>query len=288
MSDGANPAGGETRVPEAAGTVPAGDGTADAGRTERRRPSRAGRGGSLLELALLGVLADGPQHGYEVKKRLDGVLPVWSSVSFGSLYPTLGRLERAGDVVAATAEVDADPTSSDDEPATGSDDATPMTGTLSGELAAFRARLRDRTNRPGRPRRNARGQRGRKAYTITASGRARLHELLTTLDPADDRTFALQVAFASHLDTAERLAVLGQRRGELTARLERSSTADEPADPWRASLRRHTVAAVAADIAWVDSLLAGEDPRSPTTPSSPETTTTRTAEPAGSTTGGRP
>ena len=139
-----------------------------------------------------------------------------------------------------------------------------------------------RTSRPGRPRRSPRGQRGRKAYTITASGRARLHELLTTLDPADDRTFVLQVAFASHLDTAERLAVLGQRRGELTARLERSSAADEPADPWRASLRRHTVAAVAADLAWVDSLLAGEDTRTPST------TTTRSAEPAGSTTGGTP
>ena len=251
-----------------------GDPSTDTGRTERRRPSRAGRGGSLLELALLGVLADGPQHGYELKKRLDGVLPVWSSVSFGSLYPTLGRLERAGDVEAATA--DADTTLATDEP-------TPMTGTLSGELAAFRARLRDRTSRPGRPRRSPRGQRGRKAYTITPSGRARLHELLTTLDPADDRTFALQVAFASHLDTAERLAVLGQRRGELTARLERSASSDEPADPWRASLRRHTVTTLAADIAWVDSLLAGEDTQSPMT-----TATTRAAEPAASTTGGRP
>jgi DNA-binding PadR family transcriptional regulator len=242
----------------------------DAGsaRAERRRPSRAGRGGSLLELALLGVLAEGPQHGYELKKRLDGVLPVWSSVSFGSLYPTLGRLERAGDVVAATPDLDADDSVGDDSVGDDAEGSTagdpdgsgiPMTGTLAGELAAFRARLRDRSSRPGRPRRTTRGQRGqrgRKAYTITAAGRARLHELLTSLDPADDRTFALQVAFAAHLETAERLAVLGQRRGELIARLDRASTAAEPTDPWRASLRRHSVATVAADIAWVDSLLA--------------------------------
>jgi len=264
---------------------PARSGAGDTVRAERRRPSRAGRGGSLLELALLGVLADGPQHGYELKKRLDGVLPVWSSVSFGSLYPTLGRLERAGDVVAATPDPDAT-VAADESAPDGEPDATPMTGTLSGELAAFRARLRDRSNRPGRPRRSTRGQRGRKAYSITDSGRARLHELLTTLDPADDRAFTLQVAFASHLDTAERLAVLGRRRGELTARLERSADTDEPGDPWRASLRRHTVATVAADIAWVDSLLAGEDTESPT--ASPTPTPTRTAEPAGSTPGGRP
>ncbi len=277
-SDGAE---GAIRDPSSDASSSPGEAAGETGRAERRRPSRAGRGGSLLELALLGVLADGPQHGYELKKRLDGVLPVWSSVSFGSLYPTLGRLERAGDVVAAASDTES-PLATDEPAAGGDADATPMTGTLSGELAAFRARLRDRTSRPGRPRRSPRGQRGRKAYTITASGRARLHELLTTLDPADDRTFVLQVAFASHLDTAERLAVLGQRRGELTARLERSSAADEPADPWRASLRRHTVAAVAADLAWVDSLLAGEDTRTPST------TTTRTAEPAGSTTGGKP
>lgn len=264
---------------------------ADAGRVERRRPSRAGRGGSLLELAILGVLADGPQHGYELKKRLDGVLPVWSSVSFGSLYPTLGRLERAGDVVTASdldedQADDADPDTDGTDGGEGDGSSTPMTGTLSGELAAFRARLRDRSSRPGRPRRTTRGQRGqrgRKAYTITAAGRIRLHELLTSLDPADDRTFALQVTFASHLETAERLTVLGQRRGELTARLERASLTAEPADAWRASLQRHTVATVAADIAWVDSLLAGDTRRT-----EDDTTTARPAEPAGATTGGTP
>lgn len=251
-------------------------------RVERRRPSRAGRGGSLLELALLGVLAEGPQHGYGLKKQLDAVLPVWSSVSYGSLYPTLGRLERAGDLVAIdTDDADGDEPAVQDE-ATVEDEATPpLTGTLAGELATFRARLRDRTARSGRPRRTGRGQRGqrgRKAYGITNPGRARLHELLTSLDPADDRAFTLQVAFASHLDTAERLAVLGRRRGELAARLDRSSTTPEPADRWQASLRRHTLDVLAAELAWVDSLLAGVDLPSPTIPS----------ETAGVSTGGTP
>jgi DNA-binding PadR family transcriptional regulator len=209
----------------------------------RRRPSRAGRGGSLLELAILGLLADGELHGYELKKRLDGVLPAWSSVSFGSLYPTLGRLERAGDLeaVATPSEGPATP-----------DDAPPLTGTLSGELAAFRARRRER------PTKTSRSRRGRKVFGITEAGRARLVELLTTLDPADDRAFALQVAFSGLLAAPQRMVVLGRRRAELAARLEQSKAAAPGADRWRTSLRRHTQSAIGAEIAWVDELLAAE------------------------------
>ena len=50
----------------------------------------------MLELAVLGLLADQPLHGYELKKRLSETLgPLWG-ISFGSLYPALRRLERAG------------------------------------------------------------------------------------------------------------------------------------------------------------------------------------------------
>lgn len=46
----------------------------------------------MLELAVLGLLRDGAHHGYELK-RLLADLGFWS-VSFGSLYPALRRLER--------------------------------------------------------------------------------------------------------------------------------------------------------------------------------------------------
>lgn len=216
---------------------------------ERRRPSRAGRGGSLLELALLGLLGDGELHGYELKKQLDSVLPAWSSVSFGSLYPTLGRLERTGDVRALH---DDDPVPARPAgPGAAADAMPPMTGALSGELATFRTKLRDRSTRPGRARR------GRKVYAITAPGRIRLLELLTTLDPADDRTFALQVAFSRHLDTTQRLTVVARRRAELGNRLEQARSHDAPmTDRWRESLRSHALTTIANEIAWVEQLLA--------------------------------
>ena len=52
----------------------------------------------MLELAILGLLKEQPLHGYELKKRLTDRLGPLSSVSFGSLYPALARLETAGAV----------------------------------------------------------------------------------------------------------------------------------------------------------------------------------------------
>src|ERR1019366_9737857 len=46
----------------------------------------------VLELAILGLLKEQDLHGYELKKRLAETLGLGSGVSFGSLYPALGRL----------------------------------------------------------------------------------------------------------------------------------------------------------------------------------------------------
>ena len=52
----------------------------------------------LLDFAVLGLLRESPQHGYELKRAL-GELGFWQ-VSFGSLYPALRRLEKRGDIEA--------------------------------------------------------------------------------------------------------------------------------------------------------------------------------------------
>lgn len=48
----------------------------------------------MLDLAVLGLLKERPMYGYELKKQLDERLG--RSASFGSLYPTLKRLAKAG------------------------------------------------------------------------------------------------------------------------------------------------------------------------------------------------
>lgn len=52
----------------------------------------------MLELAILGLLKERSMHGYELKKQLGARLGLFWTVSFGSLYPTLKKLERRGAV----------------------------------------------------------------------------------------------------------------------------------------------------------------------------------------------
>lgn len=47
---------------------------------------------SALELAVLGVLSENPLHGYELRKRLVSVLGLFTTISFGALYPALRSL----------------------------------------------------------------------------------------------------------------------------------------------------------------------------------------------------
>lgn len=50
----------------------------------------------MLDLAILGLLKERAMHGYELKRQLGQRLGFFWSVSFGSLYPTLKKLERRG------------------------------------------------------------------------------------------------------------------------------------------------------------------------------------------------
>ncbi len=52
----------------------------------------------MLELAVLGLLKEKPMHGYELKKALTERFAQTGKYSYGSLYPTLKRLQKAGAV----------------------------------------------------------------------------------------------------------------------------------------------------------------------------------------------
>jgi DNA-binding PadR family transcriptional regulator len=183
------------------------------------------------ELAILGLLMEQPLHGYELKKRLSGLLGGRASLSFGSLYPALGRLERAGLVTAL-------------EPDT-SRPSVPMTGSLGGEVAAYRARM----TLPTRARRN------RKVYEITPAGEARMLELLRVAAP-DDHDFLVQVAFCRLLTTDERVELFRRRRDELARRA--PARPDNGRDRYLRSVRERDSQTIANDIAWLDRLIVDE------------------------------
>lgn len=52
----------------------------------------------MLELAVLGLLKEEPMHGYQLSRELGDSLGGFWRVSYGSLYPTLRRLEKDGAV----------------------------------------------------------------------------------------------------------------------------------------------------------------------------------------------
>ena len=150
----------------------------------------------MIDLAILGLLTEQELHGYELKKRLGELLSSRASISFGSLYPALARLEAQGCVKAVEQRTTVP--------------SAPMSGSLAGELAAFQARVRESGL--------VKAGRGKKVYGITDVGRDRLVELLSDPDVSDDRAFTLRVAFARHLDPAARLEVFERRRTELLGR----------------------------------------------------------------------
>lgn len=195
----------------------------------------------MLELAILGLLTEQDLHGYELKKRLADTLGGGRGglgVSFGSLYPALGRLERAGAVRAVEA-TEAVP--------------VPMTGSLGGEMAAYRAR-----------RAATRGARGKKVYGITAHG-SRLFEELLAADAEssdDERLFNLRLVFARHLPPDARLGLLERRRLHLLDRLARTRTrvraGVDRLDAYSRSLVEHDREATEHDISWIEQLIARE------------------------------
>src|SRR5437763_4297161 len=192
----------------------------------------------MLELAILGLLKEQELHGYELKKRLSAALGPFSSVSFGSLYPALARLEAAGAVKAVEAL---------EAP------SIPMTGSMTGEAAAFRARRAPK-----------RGGRAKKVYGITERGEKLFKELLDADSSSadDDRGFNLRLAFCRYLPPDARLGMLERRRAQLVERLARARTTiragRERMDAYTRSLMEHGTEATERDISWLDTLIATE------------------------------
>ena len=193
----------------------------------------------MLELAILGLLKEQPLHGYELKKRLGETLGFLWGVSYGSLYPALRRLERAGaiEIVApgpAPAPV-----------------PMPATGSIDGETAAAKVR---RLPKPTR--------RTRKQYRLTSRGDELFAELLAGDDAPgadEERAFALKFAFCRHLASDARLALLERRRAELRERLAQARvTTPRRGDRYLRSLAEHRTESTARDLAWLDELIAAE------------------------------
>ncbi len=178
----------------------------------------------LLELAVLGLLHESPMHGYELRKRLSGVLGTFHAISYGSLYPCLKDLLARGWLV----EDDTDATT-----------GVSATSSLSGK----RARI---------------------VYRLTAEGKEHFHALIGEAGPDtwEDERFGVRLAFFGRTEASVRLRILEGRRSRLEERLDalRSSLARtrERLDSYTLELQNHGLESVEREVRWLDELIATE------------------------------
>jgi DNA-binding PadR family transcriptional regulator len=202
--------------------------------------------GRVLELAILGLLKERPMHGYDLRKRLRDELGSFSNLSFGSLYPALARLERAGAVETLTGgEMPGGP------------------GGPGGASPEATSQLTRRATARAAAALGGRGTRARKVYDVTERGELLFEELLEATDGSDDpRGFLLRLGFARHLSPSSRLRLLERRRVQLLDRVERARrllAGRRPhLDRYELAILEHSLELARSDLAWVEHLLADE------------------------------
>lgn len=181
----------------------------------------------MLELAILGILHESPMHGYELRKQLAAKLGMFrAAISYGSLYPTLRRLQAAGCILEGSPDPDA---------------AVP-----SAEIPVMTSR------------------RGRVVYKITAEGKERFQELLAQAGPEtyDEPGFNIHFAFFARADQQTRIRILEGRRRRVEERREGLrevlARAAERLDAYTLELQRHGLDACEREVRWLEELLATE------------------------------
>lgn len=188
----------------------------------------------MLELAILGILLEAPMHGYELRKQLTTKLGAFrAAISYGSLYPTLRRLQADGYIT----------------------ETTPDAASNTTEVPIMTTR------------------RGRVVYAITAEGKERFAELLAQAGPEtfDDPAFGVHFAFFARTDRQTRLRILEGRRRRVEERREGLrevlARAAERLDAYTLELQRHGLEAAEREVRWLEELIATE--RSGRTPGAP-------------------
>lgn len=193
----------------------------------------------MLEFAVLGLLHESPMHGYELRKRLTTLLGAFrAAISYGSLYPTLRRLQAGGWIT----EVEPDP----DDVVT----APPLTGR--------RGRVVYKLTADGKE---------RFAALLAGSGP----------ETYDDEGFGVHFAFFSRTDAATRLRILEGRRRRVEERRDGLShmltRAGERLDAYTLELQRHGLESADREVRWINELIAKEQAgRSPRPRLNPERT----------------
>ena len=199
----------------------------------------------MLELAVLGLLHESPLHGYELRQRLKATLGTFRAFSYGSLYPTLRRMQADGWIV------------HDDGDAQVVAGAPPLTGRRGKVVYKLTADGKERF-----------------AELLSEAGPSAW----------EDETFGVHFAFFGQTDPAVRVRILEGRRSRLEERREgvRASLARTRSrlDRYTLQLQEHGLESVDREVRWLTELIETERRATggrPPTDQPPPTTTGRGA-----------
>ena len=177
----------------------------------------------MLELAVLGLLAESPLHGYELRQRLKATLGGFRAFSYGSLYPTLGRMKEQGWI--AVDEGDAEVVA----------DAPALTGRRGKVVYKLTAEGKERF-----------------AELLAEAGPSSW----------EDETFGVHFAFFAKTDPDVRVRILEGRRSRLEERREGARTAlartRERLDSYTLQLQEHGLESVDREVRWLTELIETE------------------------------
>jgi DNA-binding PadR family transcriptional regulator len=178
----------------------------------------------MLELAILGLLQESPMHGYELRKELVTKLgAIRAAISYGTLYPTLRRLQAAGLIAEAG------------ESRPGAEEVPPLTSRRGRVVYKITAEGKEHFA-------DLLAQAGPETY--------------------DDPGFGVHFAFFSRTDRATRLRILEGRRRRVEERREGLrevlARAAERLDAYTLELQRHGLDACEREVRWLEELIANE------------------------------
>jgi DNA-binding PadR family transcriptional regulator len=177
----------------------------------------------VLEFAVLGVLSDGPLHGYELRKRLTTVLGPFRALSYGSLYPCLRRLQ-AKELIEEV-------------------DETPAVDSAAPALSARRARVVYAITADGK-----------ELFSDWAN--------TPGPEAWEDEGFAAHMAFFGRTESRARLRILEGRRSRLEERVdalrESLTRSRERMDAYTLQLQQHGLDGAEREVRWLNELIRNE------------------------------
>ena len=178
----------------------------------------------MLELAILGLLHESPMHGYELRKQLTTKLGAFrAAISYGSLYPTLRRMQTAGLLTEEPGAAVTDP------------DVPPLTSRRGRVVYKITAEGKERFQ----------------ALLVQAGP-----------ETFEDTGFGVHFAFFARTDQDTRLRILEGRRRKVEERREGMrqalSRAAERLDAYTLELQRHGLDACEREVRWLEELIATE------------------------------